>query len=126
MLANLHKKIKKNGFLYIEGPIERNFSLVNISIVLFGNIKKFLSYNYKNNFKPYHLYFCDFKNQLSMIKKNNKFEVLNYEIYETGWPYNCGGYVKKIIAMMAVLFSKLNIFGFKIGNRFRIILKKND
>ena len=126
LLANLHKKIKKNGFLYIEGPIERNFSLVNISIVLFGNIKKFLSYNYKNNFKPYHLYFCDFKNQLSMIKKNNKFEVLNYEIYETGWPYNCGGYVKKLIAMMAVLFSKLNIFGFKIGNRFRIILKKND
>ena len=124
LLINLHKKIKKNGLLYIEGPLERNLSLVNLSIVFFGNIKKFLSANYKNNFKPYHLFFCDFQNQLSMIKNINKFKIIDYEIYETGWPYNSGGYLKKSIAVLAILFSNLNIFGFKIGNRFRIILQK--
>ncbi len=124
LLLNLHKKIKKNGLLYIEGPIERNFSLVNFLIIVFGNIKRFLRPNYKNNFKPYHLFFCNFQNQISMIKKINKFKIIDYKVYETGWPYNCGGYFKKSIALIAILFSKLNIFGFKIGNRFRIILKK--
>ena len=64
LLINLHKKIKKDGFLYIEGPIERNISLVNILIILYGNVKKFLISDYKNNFKPYHLYFCDFKKSI--------------------------------------------------------------
>ncbi|RPG55920.1 MAG: class I SAM-dependent methyltransferase [Flavobacteriales bacterium TMED235] len=124
LLINLHKKIKKKGLLYLEGPIERNFSLVNLSIILFGNIKRLLTSNYKNNFKPYHLFFCDFQNQLLMIKKINKFKIIDYEIFETGWPYNSGGYLKKSIALMAILFSNLNIFGFKIGNRFRLILEK--
>ncbi len=124
LLINLHKKIKKDGLLYLEGPIERNFSLVNLSIIFFGNIKKFIIPNYKNNFKPYHLFFCNFQNQLLMIKKIDKFKIIDYEVYETGWPYNCGGYIKKSIAFFAILFSKLNIFGFKIGNRFRIILQK--
>ena len=124
LLINLHKKIKKKGLLYLEGPIERNFSLVNLSIILFGNIKRLLTPNYKNNFKPYHLFFCDFQNQLLMIKKINKFKIIDYEIFETGWPYNSGGYLKKSIALIAILFSNLNIFGFKIGNRFRLILEK--
>ncbi len=124
LLLNLHSKIKKNGLLYIEGPIERNLSLVNFSILLFGNIKRFLTRNYKNNFKPYHLFFCDYQNQISMIKKINKFKIIDYKIYETGWPYNSGGYLKKSIAIAAILISKLNVFGFKIGNRFRIILRK--
>ena len=124
LLRNLHSKIKKNGLLYLEGPIERNFSLVNFLIVVFGNIKRFIRPNYKNNFRPYHLFFCDFQNQISMIKKINKFKIIDYKIYETGWPYNSGGYLKKSIAIAGILFSKLNIFGLKIGNRFRIILKK--
>tara|TARA_B100001175_G_scaffold317519_1_gene334764 strand:+ start:1849 stop:2718 length:870 start_codon:yes stop_codon:yes gene_type:complete len=124
LLINLHKKIKKNGLMYIEGPIERNFSLVNLLIILFGNIKRLLRVDFKNDFKPYHLYFCNFRNQLMMIQKINKFKIIHYKIYETGWPYNSGGYFKQSIALAAIFFSKLNFFGFKIGNRFRIILKK--
>merc|ERR1711991_461577 len=99
-------------------------SLVNYSIILFGNIKKLFIPSTKNDFKPYHLYFCNFKNQLSMINKLKKYKLVKYEIYETGWPYNNGGYLKKIIAMAAIILSKLNFFGFKIGNRLRIILQK--
>ena len=124
LLNKLHKKIKKNGLLYLEGPIERNFSIVNLSIILFGNIKKLIKPNLKNNFKPYHLYFCNFKNQLSMLKKINKYKIIKYQIYETGWPYNSGGFVKKFLAKIAIFFSMFNIFGFKIGNRVRIILQK--
>ncbi len=124
LIMNLHKKIKKKGLLYLEGPIERNLSLINFSILIFGNIKKFLSLNYKNNFKPYHLFFCNSHNQLLMIKNRNKFKIIDYKIYETGWPYNNGGYLKKSISMAGIFLSKLNIFGFKIGNRIRVILKK--
>ena len=126
LLKKLQKKIKKNGILYLDGPIERNFSLVNLSIILFGNIKKFLIPKFKNNFEPYHLYFCNFKNQLLMFKKIKNCKIVKYEIYETGWPYNNGGIIKKVIVILAKLFSQLNIFGFKIGNRARIIVKKND
>ena len=124
LLYKLEKIIKKNGLLYVEGPIERNFSVVNFSIILFGNIKKFLKPNLKNNFMPYHLYFCNFNNQQLMLKKIKKYKIVKYEIYETGWPYNNGGLVKTLIARLAIIFSKINIFGFKIGNRFRIVLKK--
>ena len=124
LLKKLHKKLKKDGLLYIEGPIERNFSIVNFSILLFGNIKKLIKPNLKNNFKPYHLYFCNFKNQLSMLKKMKKYEIIQYEIYETGWPYNSGGIIKKFISKVAIFFSMINFLGFKIGNRVRIILQK--
>ena len=124
LLKKLDQKIKKKGLLYVEGPLERNISLVNISIIIFGNFKKLIRPNLKNNFKPYHLYFCNFKNQLSMIKSSNKYKIIKYEIYETGWPYNDGGLIKKFISSLSILISKLNIFGFKFGNRFRIILKK--
>ena len=59
-----------------------------------------------------------------MIKSSNKYKIIKYEIYETGWPYNDGGLIKKFISSLSILISKLNIFGFKFGNRFRIILKK--
>jgi 2-polyprenyl-3-methyl-5-hydroxy-6-metoxy-1,4-benzoquinol methylase len=124
LLNKLHKNLKKKGLLYIEGPIERNFSIVNFSILLFGNIKKLFKPNLKNNFKPYHLFFCNFNNQLSMIKKKEKYKIIQYEIYETGWPYNSGSMIKKSIAKVAIIFSMINFFGFKIGNRFRIILQK--
>ena len=80
--------------------------------------------NLKNNFKPYHLYFCNFNNQLLMIKKTKKYEIIKYEIYETGWPYNSGSIIKKSLEKVAIFFSKINIFGFKIGNRARIVCKK--
>ena len=124
LLNKLHSKLEKNGLLYIEGPVERNFSIVNISVILFGNIKKLIKSNLKNTFPPYHLYFCNFKNQLEMINKNKKYKIIKYEVYETGWPYNSGNFIKILIAKLAIFFSKINIFGFKIGNRFRIILKK--
>jgi len=59
-----------------------------------------------------------------MIKKKEKYKIIQYKIYETGWPYNNGGMIKKSIAKVAIIFSKINFLGFKIGNRFRIILQK--
>ena len=61
-----------------------------------------------------------------MFKKIKNYKIVKYEIYETGWPYNNGGIIKKIIVILAKLFSQLNIFDFKIGNRARIIVKKYD
>ena len=126
LLKKIQKKMKKNGILYLDGPIERNLSLVNLSVILFGNIKRIFIPKFRNNFEPYHLYFCNFKNQLSMFNKIQNYKIVKYEIYETGWPYNNAGTIKKTIALFAKLFSKLNFFGFKIGNRVRIILKKYD
>ena len=126
LLFILNKKIKKKGFLYIEGPLERNVSLINYSIIFFGNIKRLFRSSVKNNFKPYHLYFCNFKNQISMINILKKYIIVKCQIYETGWPYNEGRFIKKFIAMMGIIFAKLNIFGFRFGNRLRIILQKHE
>lgn len=118
-------KLKTGGLIYITGPLERNFSIVCYVFLFYGFIKNLIFKNSKYFFKPYHLSFFNLSNQLLLLKKLNQFEIIALEVYETGFPYNKGNILKKIIAIIAILFSKLNIFGFSIGNRVRIILKKN-
>jgi len=126
LLLDLDKNIKKGGFFFIEGPIERNVSLVNYFAIIFGSLKKFFNRDYKNTFIPYHLYFCDINMQTLMLKKLKNYKIIDIQVYESGWPYYNGGIIKKIIAYIAILISKANFLGFKFGNRFRIILKKNE
>ena len=96
LLINLHKN-KEEWVVIYRGSFREKFKFSkSLNSIFWQYKKKFLSANYKNNFKPYHLFFCDFQNQLSMIKNINKFKIIDYEIYETGWPYNSGGYLKKV------------------------------
>ena len=126
LLLDLDKNIKKGGLFFIEGPIERNISLVNYFAIIFGCLKKFFIRDYKNTFIPYHLYFCDINTQTLMLEKLKNYKIIDIQVYESGWPYYSGGIIKKIIAYIAILISKANFLGFKFGNRFRIILKKDE
>ena len=126
LLLDLDKNIKKDGLFFIEGPIERNISLVNYFAIIFGCLKKFFIRDYKNTFIPYHLYFCDINTQTLMLEKLKNYKIIDIQVYESGWPYYSGGIIKKIIAYIAILISKANFLGFKFGNRFRIILKKDE
>ena len=123
-LKNIKKKLKKNGFIFITGPLERNISLVNYSFLLFGYLKNKILKFFFGNFVPYHIFFCNSKNQKKMLSKFRDLKILKFEIYETGFPYNIGNIFKKIIAIVAIGLSYLNFFGFGIGNRFRVILLK--
>jgi hypothetical protein len=59
-----------------------------------------------------------------MLSRFRDLKILKFEIYETGFPYSMGNIFKKIIAIVGIILSYLNFFGFGIGNRFRVILLK--
>jgi SAM-dependent methyltransferase len=124
-LNDIKKKLRKNGIIFISGPLERNISLVNYSFLVFGYFKNKIFKNFVGNFTPYHIFFCNYKNKKKMLSRFRDLKILKFEIYETGFPYSMGNIFKKIIAIVGIILSYLNFFGFGIGNRFRVILLKN-
>lgn len=123
-IKKIKNRLKKDGLIYINGPLERNLSVVNYSFLFYGFIKNLLFKNKQYFFKPYHLSFFNLNNFLMMLKKINDFEIIDLKVYETGFPYNHGNILKKTIAKIAIFFSKINIFGLFVGNRIRVIMKR--
>ena len=57
--ANFLNK-KPEGLLFIEGPIERNLSLVNYSILFFGNLRN-IFFTYLKRYNTHtHIFFVSF------------------------------------------------------------------
>jgi hypothetical protein len=42
----------------------------------------------------------------------------HWQIYETGWPYARGGFIKRVISSCANLLGGRQLFGSTFGNRF--------
>ena len=121
LINSLKKKLKKNGLIYINGPIENNFTLVNYSIRLYAIIKNL--FNLKNKyFLPYHTHYFNYKNKQEIF--DNEFLIQYIETEDDGWPYNKGNLIKKIISNISISFGKLLPKKLYYGNRIHIIFKK--
>ena len=127
-LEMLLKHINNNGILFIEGPLERNISVVFIASTIFRHVKKFFRVNNKYvKIPPAHLFIVGEKQQLMFFNKySNNISLLKWSIYEDGWPYKQGGVVKRIIAYVAIFFSGKKFFGATFGNRFYAVFKVNN
>lgn len=124
-ITELLSFLKIGGYLYVEGPLERNFSFVNYMVMEFGLIKYRLGLTRSNSFSPTHLFRTDSRAQFNFFKKNfrNLYEI-KYEVYETGWPYSEHTGLRFLISKISTMISFLIPLKFNYGNRFRIILKK--
>lgn len=124
LLIKLLKNLNKKGIIYIEGPAEKELSLVNIFIHIYAYFKDLKSH--KNNFAPYHVNYYSLKTKKDYLKRLKNLKVVYSKTYETGWPYNNAGFIKNIISNISktiYLIIKLNYFKIDYGNRFIIILK---
>lgn len=112
-------KLKDGGIVFVEGPLERNPSLVYWSANLYGFIKTIIAKSSIGSGAPTHLFRVDARQQQLFFSRFPTLKLLYWEVEETGWPYASGGFVKRQIAKLARRMGGRKIFGITFGNRFR-------
>jgi 2-polyprenyl-3-methyl-5-hydroxy-6-metoxy-1,4-benzoquinol methylase len=126
-LTFLLRHLKKNGILFVEGPLEVNPSLVFWSARIFAIFKRLFKPRFLSNHKPTHLFLTNAEAQLDFFKRVCKdCSIIHWDIYETGWPYSNGGFIKSTIARLAILIGRRQFAGVTLGNRFKVILLKGN
>ena len=118
-LIKLISVLAEKGIIFIEGPLEKNHSLVYWSAKLFGHIKKMFRLNEQFG-EPTHLIKVNEKTQLNFILElDSRIKCLHWEVYETGWPYVNNGFLRNLIAQLAIFLGGKKFFSSVMGNRFR-------
>ena len=122
-LSELINLLDNKGVIFIEGPLETNPSLVYWASKLFGIIKKVLISKEQYG-EPTHLIRVNERTQLNfLLALNPRVSCLHWEVYETGWPYVNNGFLRNIIARLAIFFGGKRFFSLRMGNRFRGIFR---
>ena len=112
--------LKLGGILYVEGPLESNPSPVYWASLFFGKLKRMLMPQYVGEGVPHHLYRTGSEQQMSFFSGiDSRLNLKLWEIYETGWPYADGGFIKRLIAKVATTIGGRRILNTTFGNRFR-------
>lgn len=124
-LTRLADRLVAGGALFIEGPIEANFSPVRVAAVAYGRMKRVIRPKQLAGHAPTHLFMTNASSQERFFTRLGPgYRVAGWEVSETGWPYRGGGTVKRLIAKLAVAAGGRQVFGAVSGNRFKIVLLK--
>ena len=124
LINEISECLKSDGYLVIDGPVEKNFSITNQVIDLNIYIKRKLGIFNSNN-APYHITLYNKSQLLNFLNKMN-YTVVKYFLYETGWPLINSSFIKKIIARFSIMISKIFFLNKFYGNRCLVVLKKNE
>lgn len=121
-LDKLIKRLKPSGLLFVEGPLEANPSPVYWAASLFGFVKYFFSPTAIGSGVPSHLFCTSALAQSSFFRLFfPRLQPLYWRVFETGWPYVCGNWIKRAIANVAIAIGGKKFAGFVLGNRFQAI-----
>lgn len=127
LMIQLENFLNKNGIFFIEGPIEKNPSLVFFCSYLFGNMMKILKIKKISKHSPTHLFFVSSNNMKYFFNSKLGYIEKKFDVYETGWPYiSQNKYplsIKTIIGLFAKILGGIKIGKFIFGNRFYAIYK---
>lgn len=124
LLNNLRSHMQVGSLMYIEGPLEINASPVYWAAHAFGNLKRLVRPKAIGCGKPFHLFRTSAEVQKSFFHRVlPDFNLLYWEVYETGWPYENSNLVKRFIATIAVIVGGKKIGKVVLGNRFRVIMR---
>ena len=118
--------LKTGGILFVEGPLEDNPSLGYWASLVYGWLKYSLRSDLIMFHSPFHLFRTESKQQLAFFGRvSTSLELKHMNIFETGFPYSHGGYIKRFIANISIILSGKPFFGRTFGNRFQMIFTKN-
>lgn len=129
-IRGLSKKIKAEGYLFVEGPIEHNASIGYYFRKSFFSFAKKLHPDRVVDGAPYHTFLANKKNQLNFFKSMG-YSTFLMEIYEAAWPFpdklsDANSFKLKVEYMVAQLsLSAAKIFS-QFGNRFYYLGKKDS
>jgi 2-polyprenyl-3-methyl-5-hydroxy-6-metoxy-1,4-benzoquinol methylase len=117
--------LKPEGFLFIEGPLENNASLVSYAAHAVGYAKRLLRTQSVGTWPPTHLVRVNETQQLKFFEQVcPNLERLRWEVYESGWPYSSSRGAKQLIADAAIAIGGASIAGVTLGNRFRGVFRR--
>ena len=122
-LIHLCQFLNPGGVFFIEGPLERNPSLVFWAARFFGALKRLIKPIVVQDDPPMHLFLTNAHAQKAFFSRLDKDLIMSYwQVYESGWPYSSGGLIKRCIAGVAIFMGGRKFSRFNFGNRFRTIL----
>lgn len=124
IMLKLKERLNKNGLFVLEGPVENNFNLTQLTRKIIFFIRKYI-FKKKATHTPTHILYSNRKNQEQLFKDIGLTTVY-FKVEESNWPYpmsyaDCKSVMQKMmyfIATFSVQMSK--IFSFW-GNNFTYI-----
>ena len=123
ILAHLITFLKPGGVLFIEGPLESNPSPVFWVAKSYGVLKKLCLPSFLSDDSPTHLFRTNADAQKAFFARVvPSLKMHHWQVYETGWPYASGSFIKRSIAAFAKLIGGKYFVGITFGNRFKAVL----
>ncbi len=126
IMMKLKERLNPNGLFVLEGPVENNFNLKQITRKIIFSIRKNI-FHKKASHVPTHILYSNRKNQEDLFKSIG-LETLYFSIVESNWPFmnkyaDCKTTTQKIMFFVATFSVKMSkIFAFW-GNEFIYIGK---
>lgn len=130
LIDKVERLLAPEGVLFIEGPLERNASLVFFTSVLLKTVRRNLGMDRPAQTPPYHLFLTNRSAQKGFFTGRLGFECVMFEVFENGYPYISAGPArwtpatafKRLVGRSAIGLARLG-FGGLLGNRFAAIFK---
>lgn len=132
VLQRLEKLLAPGGYFLIEGPLEKQRSLVYGFASRLKAARRLLGLDQEGVIPPYHLTSTNWRSQRCFFENVAGLRVCAHELYETGWPYpteaspgaGIGGLVRSVVGAVAVRAAR-TATGRRLGlaNRFRALLQ---
>ena len=136
MLRLLEPLLEPDGVFFFEGPLEENTSLVRFCNRAFTQLKRATGRDLLADLPPLHLSRTSAVTQRRFIEGTMGYELLAFDVTETGWPYLVAGTeagkdtkskLRGIIGQAAVSFARIgNRAGATLGNRFSAIASPSE
>lgn len=130
-LRQLHGLLEPGGRLFIEGPLEKQRSLVRFAATAQKSVRRTLGLDRAGTHEPFHLTMTSWASQMHFFERVMGYQCIASESFETGWPYasqgragSAGATLKNLIAKTAILASRTKPGRqLRLANRFRALCK---
>ena len=81
LLDSLKSRLKEDGVIWIQQPLENNTTLFTLLL----KIRIFLTYSKFAEVPPFHVSFASRKSMQTLLQRC-EFEIISYQVFETMWP----------------------------------------
>lgn len=123
-LSQLLPLLKPGGCLLVEGPLEHNYSFVFFAAYLYGQLSRLIFPNRQRIGVPTHLFRTSARAQAMFFQDATySLDCLSWNVWENGWPYSQGRFLKRLISRLSILWCNHFTSGQQFGNRFRAVYK---
>lgn len=127
-LTEVLSKLDLGGVILVEGPLEINFSLVNLFKWNYQRLRKWLNSDYVTHDPPYHVFYSNYSNQRDLFISMG-LEELIFIAREDAWPFSDQfRQIKSVSSLFKFMVAKCSklicLFMPRSGNTFLFVGRK--